>query len=117
MITEVYFIEGLYLYTLVGSSSRGVLASHEHGSQVPLAVPVCVSEEHSREVRRRTYWWWIFKVNSQVRYFKVKDANGTVKDGVVRFTIIQTKCSVTKEQLYANLWHWCFEHTLCASLT
>ncbi len=27
MITEVYFIEGFYLYTEVGSSGRGVLAS------------------------------------------------------------------------------------------
>ncbi len=30
MVTEVYFIEGLYLYTKVGSSGRGVLASGEH---------------------------------------------------------------------------------------
>ncbi len=37
MITEVYFIEGLYLYTEVGSSGRG----DEQGSQVPLAVHVC----------------------------------------------------------------------------
>ncbi len=35
MITEVYFIEGLYLYTEVGSSGRGVLAFSEQGSQVP----------------------------------------------------------------------------------
>ncbi len=35
-------MEGLYLYTEVGSSGRGVLASHERGSQVPLAVPVHV---------------------------------------------------------------------------
>jgi hypothetical protein len=27
MVTEVYFIEGLYLYTEVGSSGRSVLAS------------------------------------------------------------------------------------------
>jgi hypothetical protein len=39
MITEVYFIEGLYLYTEVGSSGRGVLASNEQGSQVQLVVP------------------------------------------------------------------------------
>ncbi len=42
MITEVYFIEGLYLYTEVGSSGRGVLASNEQGSQVLLAIPVHV---------------------------------------------------------------------------
>jgi hypothetical protein len=30
MITEVYFIEGLYLYKEVGSSGRGVLASSVH---------------------------------------------------------------------------------------
>ncbi len=48
MITEVYFIEGLYLYTEVGSSGRGVLASHEQGSQVPLAVPVCVRRTQQR---------------------------------------------------------------------
>ncbi len=29
-MTEVYFIEGLYLYTKVGSSGRGVLASGGH---------------------------------------------------------------------------------------
>ncbi len=39
MITEVYFIEGLYLYTEVGSSGRGVLASREQCSHVQLAVP------------------------------------------------------------------------------
>jgi hypothetical protein len=48
MITEVYFIEGLYLYTEVGSSGRGVLASHEQRSQVPLAVPVCVRKAQQR---------------------------------------------------------------------
>ncbi len=44
MITEVYFIESLYLYTEVGSSGRGarVLALSEQGSQVQLVVPVCV---------------------------------------------------------------------------
>ncbi len=74
MITEVYFIEGLYLYIEVGLRGRGVLASHEQGSQVPLAVPVC-DEGHSRGVRRRTlHWWWIFKVNIQVKGFKVTDA-------------------------------------------
>jgi hypothetical protein len=36
MITEVYFIEGLYLYIEVGSSGRGVLASREQCSQVQL---------------------------------------------------------------------------------
>ncbi len=39
MITEVYFIERLYLYTEVGSSGRGVLASREQCSQVQLVVP------------------------------------------------------------------------------
>ncbi len=39
MITEVYFIVGLYLYTEVGSSGRGVLASREQCSQVQLVVP------------------------------------------------------------------------------
>ncbi len=39
MITEVYFIEGLYLYTEVGSSGRGVLASREQCSQVQLVAP------------------------------------------------------------------------------
>jgi hypothetical protein len=48
MITEVYFIVGLYLYTEVGSSGRGVLASHERGSQVPLAVPVSVRRKEQR---------------------------------------------------------------------
>ncbi len=48
MITEVYFIEGLYLYTEVGSSSKGVLASNEQGSQVPLAVPVGVRRTQQR---------------------------------------------------------------------
>jgi hypothetical protein len=48
MITEVYSIEGLYLYTEVGSSGSGVLASHEQGSQVPLAVPVCVRKTQQR---------------------------------------------------------------------
>ncbi len=39
MITEVYFIEGLYLYTEVGSNGRGVLASREQCSQVQLVAP------------------------------------------------------------------------------
>ncbi len=39
MITEVYFTDELYLYTEVGSSGRGVLASSEQGSQVQLVVP------------------------------------------------------------------------------
>ncbi len=39
MITEVYFIKGLYLYTEVVSSGRGVLASSEQGSQVQLVAP------------------------------------------------------------------------------
>ncbi len=39
MITVVYFIEGLYLYTEVGSSGRGVLASREQCSQVQLVLP------------------------------------------------------------------------------
>ncbi len=38
MVTEVYFIEGLYLYTEVGSSGRGVLASRESFVQGPLVV-------------------------------------------------------------------------------
>ncbi len=46
MVTEVYFIEGLNLDTEVGSSGRGVLASHEQGSQVPLGAPVCVKRTH-----------------------------------------------------------------------
>ncbi len=48
MITEVYFIEGLYLYTEVGSSGIGVLASNEQGSQVALAVPECVRRTQQR---------------------------------------------------------------------
>ncbi len=48
MITEVYFIEGLYLYTEVGSSSRGMLASSEQGSQVQLVVPGCVERTQQR---------------------------------------------------------------------
>jgi hypothetical protein len=39
MITEVYFIEGLYLYTEVGSSGRAVLTSREQCSQVQLIAP------------------------------------------------------------------------------
>ncbi len=39
MITDVYFIEKLYLYKEVGSSGRGVLDSSEQGSQVQLVVP------------------------------------------------------------------------------
>jgi hypothetical protein len=48
MITEVYFIERLYLYTEVVSSGRGVLASGEQGPQVQLTVPVCVVGRHIR---------------------------------------------------------------------
>ncbi len=50
MITEMYFIEGLYLYTEVGSSGKGVLASHEQGSQVLLAEPVRVRRTQQRGV-------------------------------------------------------------------
>ncbi len=50
MITEVYFIEEFYLYTEVGSSGRGVLASNEQGLQVPLAVPMCVRSTQQRGV-------------------------------------------------------------------
>ncbi len=46
MITEVYFIEGLYLHSEVKSSGRGVLASSEQESQVQLVVPVCVVGRH-----------------------------------------------------------------------
>ncbi len=46
-ITEMCFIEGLYLYSEVGSSGIGVLA-HEQGSQVLLAVPVCVRRTQQR---------------------------------------------------------------------
>jgi hypothetical protein len=45
MITDVYFIEGLYLYTEVGSSGRGVL---EQGSQVQLVVPVRAKRTQQR---------------------------------------------------------------------
>jgi hypothetical protein len=69
MITKVYFIEGLYLYTEVGSSGRGVLASSEQGSQVQLVAPGCVKRH-----RRTPHWWWTFKVNIQVKGFKVTDA-------------------------------------------
>ncbi len=48
MITEVYFIEELYLYTEVGSSGRGVLASSEQGSQVHLVAPGCVERALQR---------------------------------------------------------------------
>jgi hypothetical protein len=50
MITEVYFIEGLYLYTEVRSSGRGVLASSEQGSQVQLVVPGRVKRTLQRDV-------------------------------------------------------------------
>ncbi len=50
MITEVYFLEGLYLYTEVGSSGRGVLASSEQGSQVELVVLVHVKRTQQRAV-------------------------------------------------------------------
>ncbi len=50
MITEVYFIDVLYLYTEVESSGRCVLASHEQGSQVPLAVPGHVKMTQQRDV-------------------------------------------------------------------
>jgi hypothetical protein len=52
MITEVYFIEGLYLYTEVGSSGRDVLASSKQGSQVPLAVPVEVRRTQQRGAQK-----------------------------------------------------------------
>ncbi len=42
MTTGVYFIEGYYLYTLVGSSGRGVLTSEKGATGVPSGVPVCV---------------------------------------------------------------------------
>ncbi len=48
MITEVSFIEGLFLYTEVGSSGRGVLASSEQGSQVQLVVPGPVKRTQQR---------------------------------------------------------------------
>ncbi len=48
MITVVYFIERLYLYTDEGSSGRGVLAFSEQGSQVQLVVPVCVKRTQQR---------------------------------------------------------------------
>ncbi len=48
MITEVYFMEGLYLYTEVGSSGRGVLASREQGSQELLVVPGRVKRTQQR---------------------------------------------------------------------
>ncbi len=67
MITEVYFIEGIYLYTEAGSSGRGVLAYNEQGFQVPLAVPVCVR----RTLQRVRHWSWILKANIQVKGFKV----------------------------------------------
>ncbi len=71
MITEVYFIEGLYLYREVGTSGRGVPASSEQGSQVQLAVPVRVKWTQ----RCRTLnWWWIFRVNIQLKGFKVRVA-------------------------------------------
>jgi hypothetical protein len=41
-------MEGLYLHTEVGSSGRGVLASREQGSQVPLAVPGRVKRTQQR---------------------------------------------------------------------
>ncbi len=49
MITEVYFIEGLYLYTEVVSSIRDVLVSHEQRSEVPLGVPVCDRRTQQRD--------------------------------------------------------------------
>ncbi len=48
MITDMYLIEGLYLYTEVGSSGRGVLASREKCSQERLVVPGCVKRTLQR---------------------------------------------------------------------
>ncbi len=48
MTTEVYFMEGLYLYTEVGSNGRGVLGSSEQGSQVQLVVPGRVKRTKQR---------------------------------------------------------------------
>jgi hypothetical protein len=48
MISDVYFTTGLYLYTEVGSSGRGVLASSEQGSQVQLVVPGRVKRTQQR---------------------------------------------------------------------
>ncbi len=50
MMTEVYFTEGLYLYTEVGSSGRVMQASSEQGSQVQLVVPVRVKRTQQRGV-------------------------------------------------------------------
>ena len=59
MVTEVYNIEVLYLYTEVGSSGRGVLASGDRFVQEPLVVLL-------KGVRPVTpYWWWTFQVNVQ----------------------------------------------------
>ncbi len=67
MITEVYFIEGLYLYTEVGSRGRGVLASREQCSQVQLVVPGCVESTLQRGASLDA----TLVVNIQVKGFKV----------------------------------------------
>ena len=67
MITKVYFIEGLYLYTEVGSSGRGVQASREQCSKVQLVVPGRVERTLQRGASWTPHWWWIFKVNIQVK--------------------------------------------------
>ena len=42
MITEVYFIEGYYLYTKIGSSGRGVQTSGRGATGEPSTLPVHV---------------------------------------------------------------------------
>ncbi len=49
MITEVYFIERLYLYTEVRSSGRGALTSREQCSQVQLVAPGSVEGTLQKE--------------------------------------------------------------------
>jgi hypothetical protein len=48
MITDVYFIEGFYLYTEVESSGKVVLASSKGATGTIRVVPVCVRRTPKR---------------------------------------------------------------------
>ena len=58
MITEVYFIEVHYLYTLVGSSGRGELTSERGAAGAPERHAGTCQRDTSKESAKGAWDWW-----------------------------------------------------------
>ncbi len=64
----MYFIEGFYLYTDVGSSGRGVLASSKGVTGAIRVVPVCQKDTSEGCVMSPYNWWQLLEKIALCQY-------------------------------------------------